>query len=553
MLVTFPRPGGSTCAILAEDVHPHLSGVESVQVSLLDPADRAGIASLTPPRYGPRMRKDLTDPGTRRFPETFLWGAATSAFQVEGSPLADGAGASIWTRFARVPGRTWQGETGDVACDHYRRWSEDIALMAELGLSAYRFSIAWGRVLPDGTGRVNQAGLDFYRRLVDALLAAGIRPMITLYHWDLPAALDDRGGWLNRDIAAWFADYARTAFAALDDRAPLWVTVNEPWVVADGGYMHGILAPGHRSHFEAAITARNLLRAHGAAVEAYRAEGRHSIGLVVNLEPKYPASDSPRDLAATARADAYFNRQYLDPVFLGHDPEELEEVLGEAQLPHSPADFDLIRQPLDFLGINYYTRGVVRDDPGEWPERAVRVPQLNHACTETGWEVYPDGLLDTLCWARTRYGAIPLYVTENGAAFYDPPTAEGGRIEDPLRISYLRAHLHRVREAIARGVDVRGYMAWSLLDNIEWNHGTSKRFGLVHVNFANQRRTVKDSGREYARIIASHGAALFDEPGAWHYSAVFFAASWLLCNGRLGGFLPTVAEGSALLSRLTGG
>lgn len=444
-----------------------------------------------------------------RFPEGFLWGAATSAYQIEGSPLADGAGPSIWQRFTHSPGRTRNGETGDVACDHYHRWPEDVALMRELGLNAYRFSISWSRILPDGTGRVNPAGLDFYSRLVDALLENGIAPSATLYHWDLPAALDDRGGWLNREVADWFAEYARTLFGALGDRVSMWATLNEPWVVSDGGYLHGALAPGHRNLFEAPIATHNLLRAHGAAVQAFRAEQRDGrIGLVVNLEPKYPASNDPADLAATQRADAYMNRQYLDPALLGHYPDELREIFGEAW-PEWPAeDLELIRQPLDFLGINYYTRSVSRDDPAALPVRASGVRQPQHPCTETEWEVYPPALTTLLLGVRERYGEVPLYITENGAAFYDPPAPLDGRIDDPLRVHYYREHLKAVREAIREGVDVRGYFAWSLLDNFEWSLGYSKRFGLVHVDYATQRRTPKASARFYAEVIHTHGAAL---------------------------------------------
>src|SRR5437660_1004198 len=258
-----------------------------------------------------------------RFPSDFVWGAATSAYQIEGSPLADGAGPSIWTRFSHHPGRMTNGDTGDVACDHYHRYAADVALMKELGIGAYRFSISWSRLLPDGIGRVNQKGIDFYRRLVDALRDVSIQPMATLYHWDLPAALDDRGGWVNRDVADWFAEYANAAFRALDDRVEWWATLNEPWVVTDGGYLHGGIAPGHASVFEAPLAAHNLLRAHGYAVQAYRAVGKHAIGIVVNLEPKEPASPSEEDLAATRRADAYMNRQYLDPLFRRAYPDEM--------------------------------------------------------------------------------------------------------------------------------------------------------------------------------------------------------------------------------------
>jgi len=447
------------------------------------------------------------------FSRDFLWGCATSAYQVEGSPLADGAGPSIWHRFCRTPGKVRDGDLGDVACDHYRRFPEDIALMRRMGLSAYRLSIAWGRVLPEGTGRVNAAGLDFYERLVDTLLENGIQPMVTLFHWDLPAALDDRGGWLNRDIAHWFADYARVVFERLDDRVPMWATLNEPWVVTDGGYLHGALAPGHSNLYEAPLASHNLMRAHGAAVQAYRAVGRHRIGLVVNLEPKYPATQSEDDLAATARADAYMNRQYLDPALLGHYPERMGEVFGEAWPEWPDSDMTDICQPIDFLGVNYYTRSVVRNEPSAWPVRAAAVTQRQSTYSETGWEVYPQGLLDTLNWVRERYGNPPVYITENGAAFYDPPVAGSEPLADPLRVDYLHQHLQAVRSAISQGCDVRGYFAWSLLDNFEWSLGFSKRFGLIHVDYATQKRTFKASAEFYARVIASNGTVL-DENAA---------------------------------------
>jgi beta-glucosidase len=443
------------------------------------------------------------------FPKGFLWGSATSAYQIEGSPLADGAGPSIWHRFVRTPGMVKDGDTGDIACDHYRRYRDDVKLMRDLGLKAYRFSIAWARVLPEGKGRVNPGGLDFYERLVDCLLENGIEPLATLYHWDLPAALDDRGGWLNPDVAHWFAEYASVMYRRLDGRVKKWATLNEPWVVTDGGYLHGALAPGHRNRFEAPIATHHLLRSHGAAVQAYRAEGKHEVGIVVNLEPKYAASESAEDRAAVARADAYMNRQYLDPVFLGEYPQELREIFGEAW-PEWPAeDYALIKQPIDFLGVNYYTRNVTRHDDNAWPLKAVPVKQ--HATySETGWEVFPQGLTDTLTWVRDRYGNPPVYITENGSAFYDPPVAEGDKLDDPLRVDYLRKHLRAVHSAIAQGCDVRGYMAWSLLDNLEWSLGFSKRFGIVHVDFQTQKRTPKASGKLYSRIVATNGRALAD-------------------------------------------
>jgi beta-glucosidase len=443
-----------------------------------------------------------------QFPDGFLWGSATSAYQIEGSPLADGAGPSIWQRFAHTPGMTSNGETGDIACDHYRLYRDDVALMHELGLKAYRFSIAWARVLPEGIGRINQAGLDFYDRLVDALLEKGIEPLATLYHWDLPAALDDRGGWLNPDIAGWFADYGEAMFRKLDGRVKTWATLNEPWVVTDGGYLHGALAPGHRSLYETPIASRNLMRAHGAAVQRYRAVGAHRIGLVVNLEPKYPASDSEADLAATARSAAYMNRQYLDPAYGLGCPVEMKEIFGAAWEEWSEADLALAAQPTDWLGVNYYTRGVMKDDAASWPVGAAYVRQPHKIYTETGWELFEQGLTDTLLWVTERYGNPPVYITENGAAFFDPPTASDGRVRDPPRCDYFNRHLRAVHAAIAAGADIRGYMAWSLLDNLEWSLGYSKRFGIVHVDFATQERTPKDSALFYAEVVASNGGAL---------------------------------------------
>ena len=446
-----------------------------------------------------------------RFPAGFVWGAATSAYQIEGSPLADGAGPSIWQRFAHTPGMMANGDHGDVACDHYRRYKDDVQLMRALGLHSYRFSIAWSRVLPEGTGRVNQKGLDFYARLVDELLANGIEPNATLFHWDLPAALDDRGGWLNRDIAHWFADYAEVVFRALDNRVKRWSTINEPWVVTDGGYLHGALAPGHRSKYEAPIVAHNLMRASGAAIQAYRAMGRHEIGVVFNIEPKYPASQSADDIAAAQRAHAYMNEQFADPALLGSYPPELKTIFGDAWPDFPAGDFQLTRQPVDFVGINYYTRSVVKHDEEAYPCRASRVRQANVTHTETDWEVYEQGLVDTLTWFKQRYGDLPLYITENGAAFYDPPVAEGDVVEDPLRVAYLRKHLRALHDCIEAGVNLKGYYAWSLLDNLEWSLGFAKRFGLYHVDYATQKRTPKASAKFYAKVIETNGVALGDE------------------------------------------
>ncbi len=442
------------------------------------------------------------------FPEGFLWGAATAAYQIEGYPTADGAGPSIWQRFMHTPGNTIDDEHGDIATDHYHRWREDIDLMVKLGLKAYRFSTAWGRIFPKGRGAINQNGVDFYDRLLDGLLEKNIEPMVTLYHWDLPEALDDIGGWLNPDIAKYFGDYASFMFEKFDGRVKKWVTLNEPWVVSDGGYLFGALAPGHKNRYETPHASHNLLRAHGQAVKNYREIGKHEIGLVVNIEPKYPHSNSPEDLAATKRADAYMNRQYLDPVFLGKYPDEMAEVFKDAWPQFAPDDLELIGQKVDFIGINYYTRSVTASDPSAWFLEAKRVKQPYKTYTETGWEVFEQGLYDTLKWFKDNYGETPLYITENGSAFFDPPKANNGKIHDPLRIDYLQKHLQAVHRAIKDGVDIRGYMTWSLLDNLEWSLGYSKRFGIIHVDYETCDRTIKDSGKYYSHIIASNGAAL---------------------------------------------
>lgn len=444
------------------------------------------------------------------FPPDFLWGAATAAYQIEGSPLADGAGPSIWHRFSHTPGRTVNGDTGDIACDHYNRYESDIALMRDLGLKSYRLSIAWSRIFPEGRGKVNPRGLDFYSRLVDVLLENEILPNVTLYHWDLPAALDDRGGWLNPDIAHWFADYGKVMFDALGDRVGMWATINEPLVVMDGGYMHGNLAPGHRNMYEAPIVTHNLLRAHALGVQAFRARAAKGsrIGIVTNLEPRYKASDSMEDVAATVRTHAYGNRQYLDPIFFGKYPEELREIFGEAWVDWPQEDMKLIQEPVDFLGVNYYSRSVVQHDAERPPINASAVLQVEKLHTEMGWEVFPQGLTDILMWVKATYGDFPLYITENGAAFTDPTEPIDGRVQDPLRVEYLRRHLQAARKAMRCGVQLKGYFAWSLLDNYEWSYGYTKRFGIVHVDNATQLRTVKDSGRYYSDIIRTNGRAL---------------------------------------------
>jgi beta-glucosidase len=425
--------------------------------------------------------------------------------------LADGAGPSNWHVFVHQPGTTANGDTGDVACDHYRRWCQDIDLMSELGLKAYRFSLAWSRIIPDGTGSINQPGLDFYDRLVDGLLDAGIQPVSTLFHWDLPAALEERGGWLNRDSIEWFGDYVEVVFRRLGDRATRWITLNEPWVVVDAGFVHGVHPPGRSNLSEAARATHNLLRAHGEAVRRFRTLGSGEIGIVVNLEPKEAASSDEADREAVRRADAYMNRQYLDPLLLGRYPAEMDEIYGD-QWPTFPAeDFRLIGEPMDFLGLNYYTRSVNRYDPTANPTFATPVRQPSAEYTEMNWEVHPTSLTEVLLWLQDCYGDMPIYITENGAAFVDPQPDGSGRVDDRARRDYLLRHLLAVRDALEKGVYVRGYFAWSLLDNFEWTCGYAKRFGIIRVDYESQERTIKDSGWFYRDVIASGGGVLGTE------------------------------------------
>jgi beta-glucosidase len=356
---------------------------------------------------------------------------------------------------------------------------------------------------------VNPKGLDFYQRVVDRLLSRGIEPFVTLYHWDHPWALEERGGWLNPDLPKWFAEYAWTMYQALDDRVRYWASLNEPWVVMHCGYLEGIHPPGHRSAKELPRVAHHLLLAHGEAVRAYRDEGRHQIGIVVNLEPKYPVTDRTEDRAACSRAHAYMNRQFLDPVLLGRYPQTLQAMYGADGPAITEEDLKLIHAPVDFIGINCYSRAVVKDDARVPLLRASSVRQEQSLHTEMDWEVYPQGLTDCLLWVKRRYGDVPLYITENGAAFTDPSVMDGD-VRDPLRIDYLRRHLRAVHSAMAQGVDVRGYFVWSLFDNFEWSFGYSKRFGIVHVDQASQVRTLKASAKFFAEVIRSRGTVLVE-------------------------------------------
>ncbi|MGB9723612.1 MAG: GH1 family beta-glucosidase [Chloroflexia bacterium] len=439
-----------------------------------------------------------------RFPEGFIWGTATSAYQIEGAVNEDGRGPSIWDTFCRQPGKVWQGQTGDVASDHYHRWPEDIRLMQELGLPAYRFSIAWPRILPEGTGKVNPAGLDFYDRLVDGLREAGIEPLVTLYHWDLPQALQDRGGWTKRETAEAFAEYARIVAERLGDRVTYWITHNEPFVSSIFGHFTGEHAPGKKSPFDAAWAYRHIMLSHGLAVEALRATlpPTAQVGIVLNLSPVYPASDSPKDRQAAKRLDGLLNRMFLDPVLRGRFPPDLQKVFGLLFKP-TPEDMKRIAAPIDFLGINYYTRVVARHDSGTPFIQAAAVEVEGSARSEM-WEIYPVGMYEVLMRVHSEYRPARILVTENGFPLPDVPGPDG-RVHDPQRIAYLRDHLIQVHRAISEGVPVQGYFVWSLLDNFEWAYGYRMRFGLVYVDYETQARTIKDSGRWFAEVVRRNG------------------------------------------------
>jgi beta-glucosidase len=445
------------------------------------------------------------------FPAGFLWGAATASYQIEGSPEADGKGESIWDRFSHSPGRIWENDTGDIACDHYRRYREDVELMAALGLNTYRFSIAWPRIFPAGGGRPNEQGLDFYRRLVEALQQQKIKAAATLYHWDLPQALQDKGGWESRDTARYFAEYAAYLFEKLDLPVDLWITINEPWVVAYLGHAFGIHAPGDTDFGTALQVGHNLLLGHGLAVKAFREAKRDAeqIGITLNLAPIQPNSDSEADLEAALRSDGFMNRWYLDPLFKASYPEDLVEIFSRRfKMPdQEDGDLQVISEPMDFLGINNYTRVLVESTgvADDFMGNPINPPDQEY--TEMGWEVYPEGLYELLARVHRDYGPLPLYVTENGSAF-DDQLSKDGTVDDPRRINYLQGYLLACWRAIEEGVPLKGYYAWSLLDNFEWAFGYSKRFGLIYVDYPTQKRYLKNSALWYKEVIARNGLDL---------------------------------------------
>lgn len=430
-----------------------------------------------------------------RFPSNFIWGAATASYQIEGAWNEDGKGESIWDRFSHTPGKITNGDTGDAACDHYHRLPEDVALMRQLGLKGYRFSVSWPRVIPNGIAPVNNKGLDFYDRLVDRLLAANILPFLTLYHWDLPQALEDKGGWRNRDTAYYFADYTAVMVKRLGDRVKHWATFNEPLVAAFAGHLWGEHAPGIKDEKIALQTAHNILVAHGLSVQTIRnADSDLQAGVVLSLWPVEPVNDTPENAEAAERAwQEGGDILFLDTIFKGHYPPAGWEKAGEKAPQVLPGDMALISQKLDFMGVNYYSRQLV-DTSGE------RVRPEGPEYTEMNWEVCPPAFYRLLTRINREYRLPPLYITENGASFKDEVSADG-KVHDPRRQAYLREHFLQVYKAIQDGVDLRGYFVWSLMDNFEWGHGFTKRFGLIRVDYDTLQRIPKDSAEWYAGVI----------------------------------------------------
>jgi beta-glucosidase len=423
------------------------------------------------------------------FPDGFLWGTATASFQIEGG--ISERGWCIWDDFCRWPGRVYEGHTGDVADGHYHRYREDVALMAELGMQAYRFSISWPRVLKGGVGEVNEPGLAFYDRLVDELLEHDITPYVTLYHWDLPWELHRLGGWPARDTAQRFADYVQVVADRLGDRVTNWITHNEPWVVAFLGYWFGVHAPGWQDMGLALQAAHHVLLSHGLAVPILRESNPQArVGITLNLSPVYPASESEADRAAAQRQDGFANRWFLDPVFKGEYPQDMWELVGAAAPRVFEGDMETISRPLDFLGVNYYTRALVQAD--EQAPTGVRSLHPDGEYTQMDWEVFPQGLTDLLVRVERDYAPGDIYITENGCAYEDVLTSEG-RVHDAQRTAYLQSHFAAAHEAIGQGVPLKGYFVWSLLDNFEWAYGYSRRFGIVYVDFDTLRRYPKDS------------------------------------------------------------
>jgi len=440
----------------------------------------------------------------RKFPEGFLWGTGTTAYQIEGAWNEDGKGESIWDRFVHSPYRILNGENGDVACDHYHRMPEDVALMKELGIPCYSFTIGWSRILPNGIGAVNEKGLDFYDRLVDHLLDAGISPMATLYHWDIPQVLQDKGGWPNRDCTDWFAEYARVVFEKLGDRVPRWSTFNEPWVIAFQGYANADLAPGLADFSQAYQAAHHILLAHGKAAQLFRQNGyKGELGIILDHQNFIPASESEADKAACQRVYEEAFGMFMKPLHVGKYPKMLFDWIGTHKPKIQDGDMEIIKQSIDFLGVNYYmTYAVSYSHIGKLLKATTeQISAPGWGVTEYEWGINPPGLTAVLMDIKENYGNPKMYVTENGCAIKDFPDANGF-VADWGRVDYLRAHIRAVHDAIQAGADVNGYIVWTLLDNFEWNLGYKTRFGIVRVDFETQKRIPKQSALWYKEVAA---------------------------------------------------
>ena len=447
---------------------------------------------------------------TITFPKDFLWGTASASYQIEGAWNEDGKGESVWDRFSHTPGKIKLGDTGDVACDFYHRYADDIALMSNLGLNAARISLSWPRIMPSGKGQVNQQGLDFYHRVVDELLKRDIQPWVTLYHWDLPQALEDSGGWPNRDLAEYFRDYAAVVADSLGDRVKHWMAFNEPWIFTILGYLMGIHAPGRREPLEAMKATHTVNIAQGLAIRALR-ESRNkptAVGTAFSMSPVHPSTSSPEDRAAAQRWHQFYNMWFLDPVMRGEYPQAYVQGSFADHVDIRPGDLDKIKAPLDFIGINLYTRAVVAHDPHDHNIGVAQVRPGGEEVTEFGWEVYPPALSEMILHVAKDYPDLPIYVTENGCSYGDAPGPDG-KVNDQRRVSFLRRFIGEVGRAMQAGANVRGYFLWTFTDNFEWAEGFRQRFGIVYCDFETQQRVVKESGHWYSRLARS-GALDFD-------------------------------------------
>ncbi len=439
----------------------------------------------------------------RTFPKDFIWGTATASYQVEGAYNEQGRGVSIWDTFSRTPGKVLHGHTGDVASDQFHRYKEDVGLMQKLGVGYYRFSVAWPRVFPDGEGKQNPQGFDYYNSLVDSLLEAGIKPAVTLYHWDLPQKLQDQGGWTNRKTATLFADYAEACYQELGDRVDMWITLNEPFCASVLGYYLGVHAPGIKDRGQTAEAIHHLHLAHGMALERFRQGGyKGKIGITLNLNTPRPATLDEKDLLAADRAADLGSRMFMDPIFKGTYPQRFIDAYSDIKMPIEEGDLELVSKQIDFLGLNYYTEYVAAYDEKE-PEEYALLPSWEPK-TDMGWYIVPEGFYRQLMWVHNNYDTPELYITENGCAQCDMLSDDGTRCHDYGRIHYLESHFGALLNAIEDGVNLKGYFLWSLMDNFEWAYGYSKRFGIIYVDYINERRVPKDSYYFYRDVIAGH-------------------------------------------------